>query len=114
MEEMNEFKVEAPAKKRLPKTSVVGLIGSGVGILSGILSVIFSFVMFGQYNGYYTSSLSYGGDAYTGIQNAAARTANQVMHLGEIAKLGLGFLLMVLGLMAIGYFLVKAIGFFKK
>lgn len=77
------------------------------GIISGILSVIFGIIMFAKDVGYYESSSSYGGDAYTGIQNAAAQTANNVKALSEIAKTGFAFFLIALGLIAIFYFAMK-------
>ena len=63
--------------------------------------------MFAKDVGYYESSSSYGGDAYTGIQNAAAQTANNVKALSEIAKMGFAFFLIALGLIAIFYFAMK-------
>ena len=38
----------------------------------------------GYYYGEYTIKQSYGGDAYTGIQNAASATANNVERLGYL------------------------------
>lgn len=51
--------------------------------------------------GYHESFLSYGGDAYTGIQNAAAQTANNVMYLGETIRLALAAFLALQGLLLI-------------
>lgn len=78
-----------------------------LGMISGVLSIIFGFVVMGSPTGYWESSSSYGGDAYTGIQNAAAQTANNVQDLAELTAQGLGFLLIALGMFAICYFLVK-------
>ncbi len=54
------------------------------------------------------SDKAYGGDAYTGIQNAAAATANYVSALNtsvealsEAMMLGLGFCLMVAGVLIV-------------
>lgn len=77
------------------------------GIISGILSVIFGIIMLAKDVGSYEYSSAYGGDAYTGIQNAAAQTANNVMALSEIAKAGFAFFLIALGLIAIFYFAMK-------
>ena len=54
--------------------------------------------------GYYESSYTYGGDAYTGIQNAAAQTANNTRYLAKITRFGFGSVLLVGGisLMAAG------------
>ena len=64
----------------------------------GILSVILSFSAFDAYTGGYESSLSYGGDAYTGIQNAAAQTANNVRYVTEAVAYGTGSILLIGGL----------------
>ena len=98
-----EQKAEELSNK-LSKGSTFFPIG---GIISGILSVIFGIIMFGKNVGYYEVSSSYGGDAYTGIQNAAAQTANNVMALSEITKNGFAFFLIAVGLIAIFYFASK-------
>lgn len=77
------------------------------GIISGIISAIFGIIMFGMSVGGYESTSSYRGDAYTGIQNAAAQTANNVKALASIAKSGFAFLLIALGLISIFYFALK-------
>ena len=65
------------------------------GVIIGVMMIIFSFVTlsFDYSPSIYTESLdsdaysehnsTYGGDAYTGIQNAAAQTANNVKALNE-------------------------------
>lgn len=78
-----------------------------IGILSGILSVIFGIITFTKDTGSYAARESYGGDAYTGIQQASATGANNVQDLAEIVKFGLGALLIVLGIAIICYFSVK-------
>ncbi len=95
-----EQKVQA-FSERVSKRSVFFPVG---GIISGIISIIFGVVMFFKDVGAYEFSSTYGGDAYTGIQNAAAQTANNVKALSEITRMGDGFLLIVLGLIAIFYF----------
>lgn len=77
------------------------------GIFSGFLSVLFGIIMFFLNTGYSEQSEMYGGDAYTGIQNAAAQTANNVLAMGTIVKIGFAFLLISLGLIAIFYFTMK-------
>ena len=59
-----------------------------VKLIANVLSIIITFIlgiclMTTTYYGEYESSTSYGGDAYTGIQNAAATTANNVDDLGN-------------------------------
>ncbi len=78
-----------------------------VGILSGILSIIFGIITLKKDAGSYVSSQSYGGDAYTGIQNASAKSANNIQDLAEILKFGLGGLLIVLGIAICCYFFIK-------
>ncbi len=75
-----------------------------VGIISGVISIIFGLMMRGMDIGSYESYSSYGGDAYTGIQNAAAQTANNLMDVAEITRSGFSFLLIAIGLIAISYF----------
>ena len=78
-----------------------------VGIISGVLSIIFSFVVKGMPIGLYEFSETYGGDAYTGIQNAAAQTAVNVYYLADIVRTGLFALLLVLGIALICFFLSR-------
>lgn len=98
-----EQKVQAISGKASKRT---GLFSIG-GIISGIISIIFGIIMFQKNTGYSAYAETYGGDAYTGIQNAAVRTANNVQMLGEIVKDGLGFLLIAIGLVAVFYFALK-------
>lgn len=92
------------AQNIAPKLGVITAIG---GVISGVLSFIFGIVMFAQEAGYYELNSKYGGDAYTGIQNATAQTARNVQDLARLTQKGFGFLLIVLGLIAIFYFLSK-------
>ena len=86
-----------------------------IGLAAGIIMIVFSIFIFefdvSDCVGNYSSHYSYGGDAYTGIQNAAADTANNVRTAGEglakLIKLSFGFLVMSLGLFDICYFLLK-------
>ena len=86
------------------KLNAIAALG---GIVSGILSFIFGIIMFAQETGYMEYDKQYGGDAYTGIQNAAAQTASNVKNLAEATKNGFAFLLIVIGLIAIFYFAMK-------
>lgn len=69
--------------------------------LSGIASIVLGIVCFFLDVGRNVDYESYGGDAYTGIQQAAAKTANNILHLSVIVKCGFGFLLIVAGLVLI-------------
>ena len=73
-------------------------ITSIAGAATGLLSVIFSFYILSMDAGSTENSFSYGGDAYTGIQNAAAQTANNVHYLNDILQFGFFAVLFVAGL----------------
>lgn len=95
-------------------------------ILIGITAIIFAFLCFNNYFGWYhsTSYISretYGGDAYTSIQNAAAATANNVKYLAyDVASIGnffvqaMGYSLLIVGLCLLLVGITKAIPAFKK
>lgn len=84
-----------------------GILFNVIGLLSGILSAILGFVVFGLDTGSWENPSSYGGDAYTGIQNAAAQTANNVQDLTEIIKFGVASLLIIVGIAIFCYFGAK-------
>ena len=71
-------------------------------IVAGILSIILALVVFTFDAGLYVNPQAYGGDAYTGIQNAGASTAYNVVQLSKIAKTGFASLLLVGGVLFIG------------
>lgn len=50
----------------------------------------------------YESKSMYGGDAFTGIQNAASQTSKNVKELAAITQFGFGSLLFVMGLTLVG------------
>lgn len=87
------------------------LICSIIGAIGGFISIILGFVVSGMSTGSWESNTSYGGDAYTGIQNAAAQTANNVQDLAEILKTGMSSALIIFGIAMIAYFGLK---FFKN
>ena len=72
-------------------------------MIIGIFCIIMSIVCFANATGGYSRNQQYGGDAYTGIQNAAAQTANNVTVLIHVAKIGFGSILLVTGLCLILY-----------
>lgn len=82
-----------------------------LGILLGLASAILGISIYGMYDGSYEWSETYGGDAYTGIQNAAAQTANNVEALADIANTGFGSILLIGGL---GIILISVEKFLKK
>lgn len=82
-------------------------ICSIAGAIGGFISIIFGFIISGMSTGSWENNTSYGGDAYTGIQNAAAQTANNVQDLAEILKIGSAFALIIFGIAMICYFGLK-------
>lgn len=52
----------------------------------------------------------YGGDAYTGIQNAAAMTSKNVKELASIVQIGFGSVLLVMGLTLVGIGMTTPMG----
>ncbi len=67
-------------------------------IIIGFISMVFAVRLLLLSGGSSSDYITYGGDAYTGIQQAAAQTANNVLALGEITKY-IGFsILMIVGL----------------
>ena len=75
------------------------LVFALIGVVAIILAIVCSTMSIGGYE----SNEVYGGDAYTGIQQAAAQAANNVQDLADIAKFGFSSLLAVIGLICIAY-----------
>ena len=75
-----------------------------LGMVTGILSVIIGITFFSGSYGVHVTSQSYGGDAYTGIQNAVAYTGNNVRALAKLLKSGFAWILIIIGLAIIFYF----------
>lgn len=81
-------------------------IGLGIGTLCLILSIVALCGSASVSTGNYISHESYGGDAYTGIQNAAADTGNNIRFLGmgiellydKVCQIG-AFILFIAGLL---------------
>ena len=83
------------------------LCGAATGVISIILGIIAACLK----TGVKEQAFSYGGDAYTGIQNAAAQTATNVHYLANIIRFGISSLLIIAGLALIFLFGAKL---FKK
>ena len=85
---------------------ILAIILIAVAVISIVLGVVtFIKADIDWSSGIYTSKKTYGGDAYTGIQNAAADTSFNVTQTNAILKdmnktiaIGLGSILIVLGL----------------
>lgn len=67
-------------------------------MLIGLLSIVLSICCFNSEVGDKVSMQYFGGDAYTGMQQASAHAANNILLLAKIVKTGFGSLLLVLGL----------------
>lgn len=63
----------------------------------GVVAIVLGIMCFTKDTGDYESNRSYGGDAYTGIQNAAAETARNIKDLAIICSFGFGSVLCVTG-----------------
>ena len=74
-----------------------------VFVIIGIIAIVLAIICATASVGYYESSKTYGGDAYTGIQQAAAQTANNVQYLAEIVRFGFSAVLAVTGLISMAY-----------
>lgn len=83
------------------KKNVVKIVFSTLVVVMGVFSIIFASVMFKSYSYSYVWHKSYGGDAYTGIQNAAADAANNVVYLGKLCQRGFGYLFIITGVLLI-------------
>ena len=67
------------------------------GIVLGLAAILMSLVVFSADVGSYESNKSYGGDAYTGMQQASAQAANNVLYTGEMLQIGVGSILALHG-----------------
>lgn len=86
-----------------------------IGIGFGILAIILSMAIGGMTIGYTESDKSYGGDAYTGMQNASAQAANNARYGNDIERTGAANILLIMGGLSIAYFLKEMPeGTFKK
>ena len=76
----------------------IGIVLIVVGVVALILACSLFTAEVGLGEGYE----QYGGDAYTGIQNAAARTSKNVVITNEILCLGFGSVLLVMSFLGLG------------
>ena len=81
---------------------MVQKIRSLVLIVVGIIAIGLSVKCFLSDELDYETRSMYGGDAFTGIQNAAATTSKNVKELADIVQYGFGSILLVMGLGLIG------------
>lgn len=71
-------------------------------IIIGVISIGLSIKCFSYRQLDYEAKSMYGGDAFTGIQNAGAQTSKNVRDLADIVKFGFGSVLLVSGLGFLG------------
>ena len=81
-----------------------------IGIIAGFIAIRYSAAIRKMSAGSYEYSERYGGDAYTGIQNAAAKAANNVNDLAELMRTGISYMLLIGGLIAVCYFMSELLG----
>ena len=72
-------------------------------VVIGIWALVLSFKMHDRDRYYYADEHSYGGDAYTGIQNAAAITSENVAYMNRTLKLGFQYTLLIAGVAFIAF-----------
>ena len=82
-----------------------GIFVSILVLIAGI--VFFFYSSFGDI-GSTDYNVTYGGDAYTGIQNAASQTVNNVYYLIICISKGIGILTSSIGLISLSYFIQKS------
>lgn len=88
--------------------SAVGKIAaSAIGVFAGIYAMFYSLAFQSSPSVNYISDEIYGGDAYTGIQNAAADTGNNIMGLAYYLDDVLSAAILIAGLFMTMYFAVK-------
>ncbi len=70
-------------------------------MIAGGIAIILSIWCFTMSTGSTSSKNTYGGDAYTGMQNASAQAATNIVDLAAIAKKGFGSILLVAGIVLV-------------
>ena len=79
-------------------------------IVVGVIALGLSIKCFSFEDLDYATKSMYGGDAYTGIQNAAASTSKNVKELAGIVQFGFGSILLEMGLGFVGLGLTTPTG----
>lgn len=95
-------------------TLAFGLTCSIVGVMGGFISMFLAYAVSKMDTGSRELNRAYGGDAFTGIQNATAQTANNIQDLAEIIKTGISYALIVFGIAMIAYFGIKLFKIIEK
>ena len=87
----------APRQKGFARKLIVCILA----MIIGFVSITLGADMADSWDGDYVSSQYYGGDAYTGIQQASAATANNVRYTTEAVNEGFGNVLIIMGILII-------------
>ena len=72
-------------------------------LVAGLIALVFAVQTLTADTGSLESNTTYGGDAYTGIQNAAAQTARNVKKLTELCTKAFGGILLALSFAFFGF-----------
>lgn len=96
-------------RKNINIKKILSLTINIIGILTGIVTAILGFDFKNRFFFSYADMNTYGGDAYTGIQNAAATAANNVVILGSMVERAVSIILVILGILIVLYFMGKII-----
>ena len=89
------------------KTKLIMIIKNVCGIAIGIIALVKSSSVNGDSFYHFTEHNFYGGDAYTGIQNAAADAANNAANLSKCICAGFSAILLIAGLVLLCFCLFK-------
>ncbi len=92
-------------KAKNSKNTLISILGIILGIV--IIVVAITNESFSYHYSGTTGKEEYGGDAYTGIQNACALTANNTYHTFELVQECFQMLFIIIGALVILYYLGK-------
>ncbi len=93
-------------------TAILYIILGASSLISGIISIVLGFDSMSNSGGRYSPSYTYGGDAYTGMQNAAADAANNISDMEQGVCEAIGYVSLAIGFglnVAGGGFIIKGI-----
>lgn len=103
MNEANEKEIQ----QKLKYKKIFKMIRSFVCIVVGVLGIITAVNL--HFYGEWTMYEYYGGDAYSGIQNAAADTARNIDQLGELVEDGMKAVFYLFSIIFIAYGIIGVI-----
>jgi len=103
----NAYKPTVLQKKNIKPS--LSLIIDVIGVIIGVITAIIGFNFKNHISFSYTDMITYGGDAYTGIQNASANAANNIAILGSIAIKAVSIFFVIFGILIALCFIIKII-----